>query len=82
MIAAGKSKFWKIKTKEESNYIRIEYKLAQIDLELRDPRTSGDIKRVCSRHLEYGVSKKLSVDPRKALYFASHRMAQESNIVF
>merc|ERR1712227_365684 len=33
MIAAGKSKFWQIKLKEESNHLRIESKWAQFDLE-------------------------------------------------
>ena len=39
MIAAGKSKFWQIKLKEESNHLRIESKWAQFDLEVRDLRT-------------------------------------------
>ena len=46
MIAAGRSKFWKIKPKKESSYIRIESKLAQIDLELRDPRSLETSKRL------------------------------------
>ena len=68
MTAAGKSKFWKIKSKEKSNHLRIESKWAQFDLEARDSRT---LMYTDYPSVQGQSNREKSVDLLKAIYFTS-----------